>query len=210
MDFNCITHSAERFSYTLQRQVKVVKRPNYYTFDPNLERKFQQITTDSYNSFNKQYHRGHLVPMIHMRQTKENSKEANYMTNIVPQATTLNQGLWRETEILSDCLLRTRPILVFGGVINIDDANDYFNETHGIPTPEFMWKVVVSDSKVYSWMFPNTNDLQGELDDFIVPVSVIEENIRDGLGLIPVPIVLKDNLIESSWSKVCLKPTKDD
>jgi endonuclease G len=210
VQFNCKTRSAERFSYWLERRAVAVKRPNRYTYDPELAREFQQISTESYNSVNKDYNRGHLVPMVHMRQTKENSKQANYMTNIVPQAIELNQGLWRQTEILSDCLLRTGPINVFGGVINFDEANDFFKLTHGIQTPEYMWKVVVSDNDVRSWMFPNKNGLDGDLDDYIVPVSFIEANVRDGLGVIPVSSKLKDNLIESSWSNACLKPTQHD
>jgi DNA/RNA endonuclease G (NUC1) len=42
---------------------------------------------------------------------------ANYMTNIVPQLATFNQGLWKETENITECYRDLAHIQVIGGVI---------------------------------------------------------------------------------------------
>ena len=59
------------------------------------------------------------------------------MTNIVPQASTFNQGIWLAAENVAECYRDLAPVRVGGGVVYSYSANDYFLISHGIPTPEY-------------------------------------------------------------------------
>ena len=83
--------------------------------------------------------------------------ESNTMTNIVPQAAGFNQagGAWKFTEDLIECTRDMTSIdnqVIFGGMIYDDSSNDYFLESHGIPTPDLCWKVVIRYFKKICWL----------------------------------------------------------
>ena len=40
---------------------------------------------------------------------------ANYMTNIVPQASSFNQGIWLAAENVAECYRDLTPVRVVGG-----------------------------------------------------------------------------------------------
>lgn len=117
----------------------------------------------------------------------------------VPQANKFNQGIWERTEAITTCH-RGQGIQIFGGVIYNNTDNDFFTESHGILTPDFMWKVLLTDSnKVISWIFPNNNDV-GDLDSYLVSVELIESQLIDGIGAIPIYDWLKNQTETKSWA----------
>ncbi|MCJ8315241.1 MAG: DNA/RNA non-specific endonuclease, partial [Pseudomonadales bacterium] len=72
-------------------------------------------------------------------------------------------GAWRFTEEITECNRGTNKdesnvsLKVWGGVIwGEDQSNDYFIESHGVVTPDYLWKVIeFSDGKVNAWIIPN-------------------------------------------------------
>ena len=139
--------------------------------------------------------------------TADDRYQSHYMTNILPQVSTFNQGIWLLTEDITSCTRILQPITVYGGVIFNDESNDYFLLSHGVATPDLWWKVLVTkDAKgntdIISWMFPNQEDL-GTLDDYLVSVGNIEAKLNDGIGAIPVPDALKSYKAKASWSSDC-------
>jgi endonuclease G, mitochondrial len=122
---------------------------------------------------------------------------ANYMTNVVPQTKELNGGLWERVEYLTECN-RDVGIHVLGGNIYYDPSNDYFLKSHGVRTPEYMWKVLFTGRDIIAYLFPNANGL-GQLDDYIVSVDEIEDMLNDGLGPIKVPKRFKSKRSRTSW-----------
>jgi endonuclease G len=201
LEFNCKERTADRWTYTLEYDNGSAKRPSSFYNDPNLSRDCQQFTTSSYG---RGYDRGHLVTSNHMDYDDFGIRESHYMTNIVPQVSSFNQGIWQTTEQITDCYRDIEPITVYGGVIYTDSSNDYFVNSHGIKTPDYFWKVLLTrDQKgsdmILSWLFPNEENL-GRLDSYIVSVREIEDQLNDGLGPIPVPNRLKDFRARSSWT----------
>jgi endonuclease G, mitochondrial len=91
------------------------------------------------------YDRGHLATSSHMNLDDNLRKRANYITNIVPQATNFNQGIWKETESLLACmhLRQGYAMHVFGGVVFTDPSNNFFLESHGIQTPNYMYAILI-------------------------------------------------------------------
>jgi endonuclease G len=130
-------------------------------------------------------------------------RESHYVTNMLPQVGTFNKGIWAQTEQITTCVREQRSITVYGGVIFNDPSNDIFLKSHGVKTPDLWWKVLETtdtkgNSKVISWLFPNSEDL-GPLDQYLVSVKDIESQLNDGLGLIPVSEKLKSFKASVSW-----------
>jgi len=107
-------------------------------------------------------------------------KRANYMSNIVPQASTFNQGIWLDAENIAECYRDIAPVRVVGGVVYDDEANDYFLSSHGIRTPDYFWKTILTtdrasgETKTISWYIPNSNFVS-DLDSYIVSIRELEE-----------------------------------
>lgn len=196
LEFDGNIHAARRWSYNLDRVGGTAKRPASYAFDLAMPPNAQQHSTQAYGHG---YDRGHLVTSGHMNSDQSLRKRANLMTNIVPQATKFNQGIWHRAEQICESY-RRHGVVVYGGVKYNESLNDIFLISHGkrqlnqgIPTPDYFWKVViVADKHVLAWIFPNSNNVGPDLDKYLVSVRSIEEQLDDGLGLIPIPDVLKD------------------
>ncbi|KAF0715731.1 Aste57867_3223 [Aphanomyces stellatus] len=205
--FNCAERSAHRWNYTLTTDQRNAGRPPSFYSDPDVPQECQQKGTQSYASVHGGYDRGHLVASSMMTDSTEQRHQSHYMTNIAPQVSSFNQGIWENTEDLEACYRNVRPISTWGGIIYTDDtSNDYYVESHGIRTPDFWWKVVLTKDettgadKIIAWYFPNVENL-GALDQYLVSVNDIEAKLNDNNGPIPVPQSLKSFKATSTWAK---------
>jgi len=85
-------------------------------------------------------------------------KQSNSMANIVPQAKLLNRrGVWRKTEELTECWRDKGRVEVWAGNFwGTDSSNDYFIKSHGVVTPDKLWKVIkFPNGEVNAWLMPN-------------------------------------------------------
>lgn len=106
---------------------------------------YQQTLTKGYG---KGFDRNQLVPANHIDYSALVIKAFNTMTNILPQASNMNRGVWELTEEIIECCQDIDDLLVIGGVIwrnNPDD--DYLFLPHGINTPDALWKVIICSSR---------------------------------------------------------------
>lgn len=143
---------ATRYNYTMHDDTHNYARRKRFHIDDDLDTACQQSSTKSYKHLdcpprgNRRknqfcYDRGHIVMADHMDSDPVTMYESNTMTNIVPQAAGFNQtgGAWKFTEDLIECTHDMTSIdnqVIFGGMIYDDSSNDYFLESHGIPTPD--------------------------------------------------------------------------
>jgi endonuclease G len=135
---------------------------------------------------------------------------ANYMTNIVPQLASFNQGLWKETESITECYRDIAPIQVIGGVIYSDASNDFFVSSHGIKSPDYFWKTLVTTNSSYqietiSWLFPNQSAL-ASLNSYIVSIEELERRVGSDLIALDLANAIKQQKATKSWElpKNCL------
>ena len=167
------------FHYIAEEDVGDYPRVTTFRLDPAVSTSCQQKTTNSYASVFAGYDRGHSVAANHLDHSLEAIKESNYMTNITPQTSVLNQQAWLQAEEIVECLRDNTTLNVFGGVIMSDDTSkDYFVQSHGVRTPLWNWKVVVreSDGDIIAWMMPNDNTATRKmLDSFLTSLKYIEE-----------------------------------
>lgn len=105
-----------------------------------------------------QYHRGHGVHSNLWDHSVKMMRATNTMANVVPHEAYQNvHGLWRYTEKLTECYRDLGTVNVWlGNVWGNDETNDHFVLSHGVTTPDFMWKVLVrSDGEINAWIIPN-------------------------------------------------------
>lgn len=181
--YDCTDRTALHYRYTLQADTGSAARPSTFTFDPTLPAGcLQQTSTASYESVHPGYDRGHLVMSNHMDSDSALIRRANYMSNIVPQVSGFNRGIWLEAETVAECYRDLAPVQVYGGVVHgatASDTNDFYLSSHGIRTPEFLWKALITTDpatgagKAIAWLIPNTTGL-GALDRYIVSIAELE------------------------------------
>ncbi len=169
----------------------------------------------------------------HMDNTSLTKKEASYATNLVPQSTGLNQGggAWRETEDIIECH-RDFPDVdhldIFGGLLYDDEENDYFLESHGIPTPDLYYKVVVKyfkdtkkDPDVIAWVMLNKSidrahrldkkfdglDENGNFNGDLINIVQLKRLVNDQLDRLPETYTQSAYEAGESWDqpKDCTK-----
>lgn len=203
LTYDCDLRSAVRYEYTLGKDQGSASRPGSFHLDPDLPDGCEgQFSSQAYAAVVPGWDRGHLVTSNHMDMNNTTIKQANLMSNIAPQASHFNQGIWVQAENLVECYRDLAPVQVVGGLVYEDDANDYFLESHGIPTPEYFWKVVITSEpktgapKAIAWLIPNSDDV-GALDEYILSISELEDRIG-----------ARSVQIDASPSVKAMKPTR--
>ena len=209
--YDCDLKSAIRFEYKLGTDTGNFIRPATFNLDPNLLKNCgQQLTTNSYASVIAGWDRGHLVASNRMDYDVAYLLSANYMTNIVPQLASFNQCLWKETENITECYRDLAPIQVIGGIIFSDASNDFFIASHGIKSPDFFWKTLITTNSsnqtaTISWLFPNQNGL-ADLNSYIVSIEELERRVGSDLIGLDLASAIKMQKASKSWElpKNCL------
>lgn len=196
---DCSKHGAIKFQYNAQHDTGNSARAKDFYLDPNVPSECQQTTAKAYG---KKYDRGHLVPANHLDSSEAAIKATNTMTNILPQAASMNRGAWLQTEEIIECYRDIDELLVIGGVIWGDNpADDYFVTTHGVKTPDAFWKVIIrgkgQDERAIAWIVPNSQDAKrANLDSYLVTVDEIERITGEK---IPVADYAKHDKPAASW-----------
>lgn len=146
--------------------------------------------TNTYRSPNGAFHydRGHGNHQNIWDHDKNYMKITNFMSNIVPQQKTQNRsGLWRHSEVLTQCLrgtvkngqtLNGNDLYVVGGNIWGNDAsNDHFIKSHGVVTPDYLFKIIVKNNKdVIAFVVPNNPDAtRNNSSKYMKSINEIEE-----------------------------------
>ena len=207
--YDCTDRTALHYRYTLQADTGSAARPSTFTFDPTLPAGcLQQTSTASYESVHPGYARGHLVMSNHMDSDSALIRRANYMSNIVPQVSGFNRGIWLEAETVAECYRDLAPVQVYGGVVHgatASDTNDFYLSSHGIRTPEFLWKALITTDpatgagKAIAWLIPNTTGL-GALDRYIVSIAELEQRLGAANVRISASAALKAMKPQTTWA----------
>lgn len=206
LSFDCDERAALRFEYRLQTDVGNLPRSEEFEQDDPLVPVDcrQQLRSSSYAGVATGWDRGHLVSANHMDGSQEWMAASFYMTNILPQRSAFNQGLWQQTEEVAECYRDLAPVLVIGGVLFDDATNDLFLASHGVRTPDSFWKVLIStdaagEPMAIAWLFPNRDGLS-RLDDHLLRLSDLEVRVgAQTLRLPDLPSSVRNQLPGASW-----------
>lgn len=156
--------------------------PRYEPFhkEPLLEKYDcpSQKKTSSYKKTagNPQYHRGHGITSNHNDDSEYYMSLTNRMTNVVPHNGVQNsRGLWRHLEERVECARDIAPVTVYlGNYWGNDKSNDHFIDTHGVPTPDYIWRIHVYKNypnQAFAWLIANDEKTMPE-DENSARVSI--------------------------------------
>jgi endonuclease G, mitochondrial len=196
---DCKRRGAVKFQYNAQHDTGNLPRSKNFYLDPKIPAGCQQTSSKGYN---QGYDRGHLVPANHLDYSKQAVHETNSMANILPQAASMNRGAWLLTEEIVECYRDIDELLVIGGVMWGDNADDdYFISDHRVATPDAFWKVVIrgsgEDERAIAWIVPNLDEAtMDQLDTYIVSIDELEKMTGEK---IPVADYVKHEPEPASW-----------
>ena len=180
IQYNCEKRGYESFHYKTVPDSGSFERFSPFHKEKLLPKHCQQFSTKTYRlpkGSKTHYDRGHGVHQNIFDHSKSLMKATNSMANIVPQAKKLNRlGVWRKTEILTECFRDIGTVEVWGGNIwGKDASNDHFIKTHGVVTPDYLWKVILfPNGEVNAWLMPNDYSPTGvKMDSYLVAPATI-------------------------------------
>jgi endonuclease G len=146
-----------------------------------------QTTTDSYKkrAGQEQYHRGHGNHQNIWDHDMKLQALTNMMTNVVPHHGVQNStGLWRILERRIECARDQTTVQVYlGNDWGVDSSNDHFVASHGVTTPDYLWRVHVyndNPNQAYAWLIPNSGDAKKESEGaYRVTLEELKEVLDD-------------------------------
>jgi endonuclease G len=125
------------------------------------------------------YDKGHMAPDGDLSWDTQVEFESFLMTNMSPQAGSLNRGIWKllETSVRGWTVQRNQSYwVVAGGVYNAQDKKI----GSGVVVPHAFYKIVVNNqtNEAAGWMFPHVApypNLGNDLTKFRMPIQQIEQ-----------------------------------
>lgn len=144
--------SPEDFTNPYVRDAKFVKDPRVL----NSPRPEEYTNTG--------FDRGHLSAASNTTNPKF-IKETFLMSNIVPQAKSLNRGLWKTLETFAKFKALRSNVKVTNGVVykNCEQPSKIGN----LPVPDYMFKIIQIEGNLpQAWLFPNNDKLSAHLEDY--------------------------------------------
>ena len=125
------------------------------------------------------YDKGHMAPDGDLSWDQQVEYESFLMTNMSPQAGSLNRGIWKllETSVRGWAVQRNQIYTIYVG--GIYDGSDK-KIGNGVVVPHGFYKIVVNHStnEVAGWAFPHTApypNLGNDLTKFRVAVASIQQ-----------------------------------
>lgn len=186
------------------------ERYEEFSLEPAIEKMGcqNQLTTKPYRSPRgaEAFHRGH-GNMSNLWDDSESYMEAtNRMVNVVPQHGVQNtSGLWRELEMRVECSRDDVDTIVYvGNLWGDDQTNDYFVDSHGIQTPDYLWRVHVYKNNPnigYAWIFPNNGNAKPRDDQkYRISLNGLRKNLAREYNA-PWPSSLKDGQLDDPYAR---------
>ena len=123
------------------------------------------------------YDRGHMAPAGDMKWDKDAMRESFYMTNICPQAKSLNTGAWNKLESrVRDWAKRDSALIVASGPILGDSMPTIGDSKVAVP-PRFFKILLASHAvppRAIAFIYDNAR-ATGSLEQHAVSVDVVED-----------------------------------
>ena len=125
------------------------------------------------------YDKGHAAPDGDLSWSQQVEYESFLMTNMSPQAGSLNRGIWKllETSVRGWAVQRNQSYTVYvGGIYNAQDKKI----GNGVVVPHAFYKIVINNTtkEVAGWGFPHVEpypNLGNDLTKFRMPVAQIQQ-----------------------------------
>ncbi len=171
MSYNGVEGRANWVGWTLKASdVGPVERSNRFREDNNLPSRFKRVDDDDYA--HSGYDRGHLCNSEDRTASEYLNEETFLMSNIIPQAPTLNRGPFKFLEAYCRKLAvkKGQQLLIYSGGIGAADRL-----ASGVPVPKFCWKAVYTPTDAFYVLFPNEHELNKNWKTYLVSKDRLEK-----------------------------------
>lgn len=161
------------YELTIQETKGKSERTNQFTEDPLIT---GQSATDK-DYYRSGYDRGHMAPAGDMKWNEEAMDESFYLSNICPQAPSLNRGVWRILEEkLRETAQKDSAIWIVCGPI-VKNGSKTLGKNK-VKIPHSFFKVIITPYtdpiKGIGFIFPN-EDCNQELSTYAVTIDDVEK-----------------------------------
>ena len=141
-------NAADRLSnwvaYPLPKKTPSSSRKDQWSFDPKVDPREQANCVG--RSYTGRYDRGHQIPSADRRMPEEAQNQTCYMTNLTPQMSNFNQGIWQKFEAqVRTWAANTDTLYVVTGCETGSDLG-YTTDADGnsCPIPTHYYKVLLA------------------------------------------------------------------
>lgn len=134
------------------------KIPRHYSPDPEL----LLPQASDYDYKGSGWTRGHMAKRQDLKWSEQAVRESDYFTNICPQNSVLNNGIWDKVEKdARDLATQYDSIRIVCGPIFTDTINGFIGDSH-IPVPDYFFKVLLvfhnNRYNAIAYVFPNSSE----------------------------------------------------
>jgi endonuclease G len=187
-DLYALSHNDDRkfadwvaYRLTVEEVVGFVDLGRNFRSDPWLDND-ERLEPSDYTGANDAFgtERGHLAPLASFRGSRR-AGEVNYLSNIVPQAGSLNRGAWGQIEDAErEIVCEGRVLWVLTGPSYLGVPHDPLpgaNEPHEVPTG--FWKILAlpdDDSGLIlaAFLFDQDTPSGDDPEDHLVSVATVQ------------------------------------
>jgi endonuclease G len=176
VDYDAAAKLPKVVTYTLtpSNAIGCVARTNAFTADQSVQ---NGPRPDDYAATG--YDKGHMAPDGDLSWDQQVEYESFLMTNMSPQAGSLNRGIWKllETSVRGWTVQKNQVYTIYVG--SIYNANDK-KIGNGVVVPNAFYKIVINQStnEVAGWYFPHVPpypNLGNDITKFRVGVGEIQK-----------------------------------
>jgi DNA/RNA endonuclease G (NUC1) len=159
-------------------------RSTTFFTDTNLPANFYWVKTGDYTYSG--YDRGHMCPSADRTDTEADNDMVFFMSNIVPQNSANNSGVWGQFEAYCRTLAQTNELLIICGPSGF--SGERINTNGPVYVPTYVWKIAVvvppgdglavdritSSNRVIALKIPNLYAVTNPWPAFVTSASQIE------------------------------------
>lgn len=148
------TYTSLWVAYPLEaKHMGDLSRPNSWSYNPDIDEKYQVNLCNATYSDYPPYARGHLIPNGSRNGISEMQLQTFYVTNSVPQIQdSFNNGIWSSLEGALQSKAKSQTLYIvtgvaFNKVVGEQKTITYTtaqNDTKQVPIPNYFYKVVLS------------------------------------------------------------------
>lgn len=123
------------------------------------------------------YDRGHLVPAGDMRLSYRSMTDTFYMTNMSPQVSSFNAGVWKSLEVaLRNEVLKRGPAYVVTAPVLLEDQS-YSKLRSGVSIPSHFYKIAYfpHEELMLAFLIPNQRQSVRDYRSFQLSVDELED-----------------------------------
>ncbi len=160
------------------------RSPDFIT-DTNLPAGFYDVTTTDYGGSG--FDRGHMCPSADRTDNDTDNGLVFFMSNIIPQASTLNSGIWADFENYCRSLAQSgNELLIICGPGGFNGS--LIEPSQRVFIPGYVWKIAVvvpagsgtalsritTATRVIAIKIPNSDSVTGSWQDYVTSARQIE------------------------------------